>query len=199
MIDTQPRFTGKTARFEDVCERIDYGFTVSADFSIKEPRLLRITDIQDGRVEWAAVPGCQITPNEEKEHRLLDGDVVFARTGATTGKSFLIRHVPRAVFASYLIRLRVGKEVLPEYFAAFCQSDLYWRQVNREMRGSAQAGVNSTLLGSLVMPVPELTEQKRVAAILDQVDRLRTLHREALHQAEHLFQTLLHRAFTSGL
>src|SRR5205807_10352412 len=117
---TEPKTTirGRIARFADVCERIDYGFTASADFSIKEPRLLRITDIQDGSVDWGRVPGCKIAPKEEEENRLLVGDVVFARTGATTGKSFLIRHVPGAVFASYLIRLRMGKEVLPEYFAA---------------------------------------------------------------------------------
>ncbi len=177
MTELRTRNRGKLARFADVCERIDYGFTASADFSVKEPRLLRITDIQDGAVEWATVPGCEITAKEEEENQLLVGDVVFARTGATTGKSFLIRHAPRAVFASYLIRLRMGKEVLPEYFAAFCQSELYWRQVNREMRGSAQGGVNSTLLGSLVLPVPTLPEQKRIAVILERADRLRRLRR----------------------
>src|SRR5260370_38945088 len=101
MTGLQTTNRGRIARFADVCERIDYGFTASADFTIKEPRLLRITDIQDGLVEWTKVPGCRITSKEEEENRLLVGDVVFARTGATTGKSFLIRHVPRAVFASY--------------------------------------------------------------------------------------------------
>ncbi len=126
---------------------------------------------------------------------VLAGDVVFARTGATTGKSFLIRHAPRAIFASYLIRLRVGRDVLPEYFAAFCQSDLYWQQVNREMRGSAQAGVNSTLLGSLVLPVPDIAEQKHIAAILERADRLRRLRRYAVEMAENHLRSIFQQMF----
>ena len=101
--ETTPSSRWKWVRLGDVCARVDYGFTASADFSIKEPRLLRITDIQNGSVNWEMVPGCKITASEEAVNRLSDGDIVIARTGATTGKSFLIKKPPRAVFASYLI------------------------------------------------------------------------------------------------
>lgn len=164
----------------DVCERIDYGFTASADFSVKEPRLLRITDIQDGAVDWNHVPGCQISPEEVAENSLAVGDIVFARTGATTGKSFLIEHAPRAVFASYLIRLRADTQVLPKYLYAFCQSERYWRQIRGAVRGAAQGGVNSTTLSSLLLPLPDLPAQQRIAAILEKADRLRRLRRHAL-------------------
>ena len=100
----------RTVSLDAVCERIDYGFTASADFSVKEPRLLRITDIQEGSVDWNRVPGCRITPEEEADKLLCAGDIVFARTGATPGKCFLIEHAPRAVFASYLIRLLYAHE-----------------------------------------------------------------------------------------
>jgi len=69
---------------------IDYGFTASADYSVEEPRFLRITDIQKGLVNWEVMPGCTITTDEEAANKLADGDIVFARTGATTGKSFLM-------------------------------------------------------------------------------------------------------------
>lgn len=62
----------------DVCERSDYGYTASADFSVKEPRLLRITDIQEGCVDWDLVPGCKISHDEEDQNRLEVGDIVFA-------------------------------------------------------------------------------------------------------------------------
>src|SRR5260370_1620103 len=101
MMHAQLPFRGKIARFSDVCERIDYGFTASADFSIKEPRMLRITDIQDGSVDWGSVPGCKITAKEEEESRLLAGDAVFSRTPANPWKSFFIRHPPHALFSSY--------------------------------------------------------------------------------------------------
>ncbi len=170
----------RTVHLEDVCERIDYGFTASADFSVREPRLLRITDIQNGSVDWNQVPGCRITPDEEAEKRLSAGDIVFARTGATTGKCFLIKHAPRAVFASYLIRLRATDEVLPHYLYAFFQSDRYWHQIKGAIRGAAQGGVNSTTLSSLVLPLPDLMEQRQIAGQLEEADRLCRTRRYAL-------------------
>lgn len=84
----------------DVCNRLDYGFTASADFALTKPRFLRITDIQNGKVNWDNVPGCLINPEEEEANKLINGDIVIARTGGTTGKSFLIHKPPSAVFAS---------------------------------------------------------------------------------------------------
>ena len=181
----------RTVHLDAVCERIDYGFTASADFSIPEPRLLRITDIQDGAVDWNHVPGCRIAPEDEVDKRLCAGDIVFARTGATTGKCFLIKHTPRAVFASYLIRLRATNEVLPHYLYAFFQSENYWHQIRGAVRGAAQGGVNSTTLSSLVLPLPDLTEQRRIAGQVEQADRLRRTRRYALE----LTDTFLPAAF----
>ena len=173
-----------TVELGEVCERIDYGFTASADFSIKEPRLLRITDIQNGAVDWNRVPGCKIEPKEEADNRLAVGDIVVARTGATTGKSFFIKHTPRSVFASYLIRLRATREVLPEYLSAYCQSDYYWRQINISVRGAAQGGVNSTMLGELKFPLCDLSEQRRITGELERADGLRRTRRYALELAD---------------
>jgi type I restriction enzyme S subunit len=154
------------AEVSELCSSIDYGFTASANFSVVNPRFLRITDVQSGHVEWEKVPGCQITPEEESKYRLKDGDLVFARTGGTTGKSFLINNPPRSVFASYLIRLRPNEEVFPLYLYTFFQSDAYWNQVRRAARGGAQPNVNATLLGAIRLPLAPVPEQKRIAAIL---------------------------------
>jgi type I restriction enzyme S subunit len=137
----------RMVRLGEVCDRVDYGHTASADFAINEPRFLRITDIQEGRVNWGQVPGCQTKVEEENQVRLQVGDIVFARTGATTGKSFLIRDTPRAVFASYLIRLRASRGVIPEYLAHFFQSDAYWRQVSGAVRGAAQPALDRCCFG----------------------------------------------------
>ena len=181
----------RTVHLDSVCERIDYGFTASADFSVKEPRLLRITDIQEGSVDWNHVPGCRITPEEEADKRLCAGDIVFARTGATTGKCFLIEHAPRAVFASYLIRLRATDEVLPHYLYGYFQSEHYWQQIKGVVRGAAQGGVNSTTLSSLVLPLPDMPVQRRIVAELQRADRLRRTRRYALE----LTDTFLPAAF----
>jgi type I restriction enzyme, S subunit len=95
---------------------INYGYTESASSRPVGPRFLRITDIQDDHVDWKSVPYCEIATADLSKYRLASGDIVFARTGATTGKSFLVDAPPNAVFASYLIRLRLlDKKLLPEF------------------------------------------------------------------------------------
>src|SRR5947209_2499905 len=73
----------------ELAKAIQYGYTASA-IEAQGPRLLRITDIQNGRVDWTSVPSCEIDADDAAKYSLRAGDVVFARTGATTGKSFLI-------------------------------------------------------------------------------------------------------------
>lgn len=187
----------------EVCDNIDYGYTESADFSIKEPKFLRITDIQNGRVDWGAVPGCRITPDDEMSNRLSDGDIVFTRTGATTGKSFIIKSPPRAVFASYLIRLKSSNRTDPNYLSLFFQSDDYWRQIRANARGGAQPNVNATLLSRLDLPLPSLPEQKRIAVLLSNqmlsVDKLRAGLEFQLSEINALLPALLRKAFNGEL
>lgn len=91
---------------------------------------------------------------------------MFARTGATTGKSFLIRECPTdAVFASYLIRVRVGDSVDPRFVSHFFQTPMYWAQIARSARGVAQPGVNATTLKALEIPLPPLAEQRWIAEV----------------------------------
>lgn len=68
---------------------INYGYTERACDEPVGPRFLRITDIQNDNVDWGKVPYCKIDSAEIPKYRLVHGDIVFARTGATTGKSFL--------------------------------------------------------------------------------------------------------------
>lgn len=151
----------------DLALTIDYGHTSSAVDTPEGPRFLRITDIQDGRVDWLSVPGCTLDPGDAEKYQLISGDLVFARTGATTGKSFLIENPPTAVFASYLIRLRLAPELYPKFVAYYFQSTDYWRQISSKKTGSAQPGVNATILKSVDVPIAPDGEQRRVVNILD--------------------------------
>jgi type I restriction enzyme S subunit len=191
----------KWVKLKEICERIDYGFTASADFSITEPRFLRITDIQNGQVNWTKVPGCKISFREEETNKLIDGDIVFARTGGTTGKSFLIKQPPRSVFASYLIRLRLNNDISAEYIYAFLQSNSYWQQIRQSARGGAQPNVNAQLLGSIILPLPPLAEQKRIAAILNEqmeaVEKARKATEAQLESAKELPAAYLRAVFNS--
>jgi type I restriction enzyme S subunit len=95
---------------------------------------------------------------------LSKGDIVFARTGATTGKSFLIGPCPRAVFASYLIRLRPCPEVAPAFLALYFQTPEYWRLVSENVAGNAQPNCNASKLAALPVPLPPHSEQQRIVA-----------------------------------
>lgn len=185
---------------DHACLTIDYGHTASAQATASGPRFLRITDIQDSRVDWATVPGCHIDADDEASLGLADGDIVFARTGATTGKSFLIRNPPRAVFASYLIRLRLDPTVaLPDFVYLFFQSDAYWEQLRGFARGAAQPNVNATLLGQIQLPLPDLRTQRRLAAELTKklaaAEGVIARCREELAAIEALPAALLRQAF----
>ena len=155
-------------RVKDVASSIQYGHTASAVHRANGPRFLRITDIQDGRVDWASVPSCDIPSDQIEKYQLAAGDLVFARTGATTGKSFLIGDCPEAVFASYLIRVRVTSKVDPRYLAAFFQSPDYWQQIEAGKRGVGQPNVNGTILGEVRFPLPSLPDQRRIVAEIEQ-------------------------------
>jgi len=181
----------RTMPLGDLAESVDYGVTASASQRPIGPKFLRITDIQDGTVNWDSVPWCECDERSAKESRLRSGDIVFARTGATTGKSFLIRGCPtNTVFASYLIRVRLGDAAEPGFVSHFFQTPNYWAQIMKSARGLAQPGVNASTLKALRVPLPPLPEQRRIAEILDKADALRAKRRAALAQLDTLTQSI---------
>ncbi|MEP9400027.1 restriction endonuclease subunit S [Mesorhizobium sp. KR2-14] len=170
------------ARLGDVANDIAYGFTTASTMSGVLPKLLRITDIQDGAVNWDNVPRCTDLPDDRV--LLSAGDIVIARTGATTGKSYLIDTVPeKAVFASYLIRVRLGGQFEPRYAWAFMQSSDYWSQIQTVSKGTAQPGANATILSELSLPVAPLSEQRRIVA---KIDSLASKSRRARDHLDHI-------------
>jgi type I restriction enzyme S subunit len=180
---------------------INYGYTESASSEPVGPRFLRITDIQDDQVDWDSVPYCKIASTDLPKYRLASGDIVFARTGATTGKSFLVDDPPEAVFASYLIRLRLlDKKLLPEFVSLFFQTAGYWQSIKNGSSGSAQGGFNATKLGALTLPVPPLPEQQRIVGLLDQafsgIAAAKANAKKNVQNARGLFESYLQSVFT---
>ena len=158
----------KRARLGDISS-IDYGYTAKASFEEIGPKFLRITDLQNGSVDWSEVPSCEISDGDLSKHKLLDQDIVFARTGATTGKSYLVSEPPAAIAASYLIRLRLNApKISAKYVSLYFQTDEYWSLISAGISGSAQGGFNASKLADVSLPVPPLAEQKRIVAILDE-------------------------------
>ncbi|HVM47123.1 MAG TPA: restriction endonuclease subunit S [Candidatus Acidoferrum sp.] len=196
-----PSLGWHTKQVGEFCEPPQYGYTESATEEAVGPRFLRITDIQNGRVDWEGVPYCRCP--EPAKYLLKPNDLVFARTGATTGKSFVIRDCPEAVFASYLIRLRVRDTVSIEYLYHYFQSPGYWDQIADEKKGTGQPNLNGSKLEKLKVPIAPLREQRRIVAQLDalqaEVDALKRLQTETAVEINALLPAILDRAFKGEL
>ena len=155
-------------RLEELSSAIQYGYTAKATTARIGPKLLRITDIQNDAVDWDAVPFCEISAKEIEKYRLGKNDLLFARTGATVGKSYLIPgSIPESVFASYLIRVRLLETVYPKYVAYFFRSGDYWRQITENQAGIGQPNVNGTKLAQIKIPVAPLTQQGLIVAEIE--------------------------------
>ena len=126
-------------------------------------RLLRITDIQNNNVQWNNVPYTDFDSNKAESYLLNDGDILFARTGATVGKSYLVQGLTeKAIYASYLIRVQTYNAVLPQYIKFYFESGYYWEQIEQESVGVGQPNVNGSILGNLQIPIPPIHEQNRI-------------------------------------
>ena len=146
-----------------ITDVIQYGLSNSAE-STGDYRLLRITDIQDGCVNWESVPFTNT--DAAKKYLLHKNDIVFARTGATVGKSFLITDLPYdSVYASYLIRIRLIKGISANYIYQFFNSYCYWKQVTGKAVGVGQPNCNGTALKELFIPLPSRAEQNRIVSV----------------------------------
>ena len=174
-----------------------YGYTEKASFQDIGPKFLRITDIQEEGVNWYTVPFCKITNTDLEKYKLSNGDIVFARTGATTGKSYLVNTPPKSVFASYLIKVHINyKGLSPEYLFLFFQTKTYWDKINAGVTGSAQGGFNATKLSELDIPIPPFQEQQHIINILNKafadIAKAKANAELNLKDSKKLFESYLH-------
>ena len=151
-------------RVKEISSSILYGVSESAKSNGKY-KLLRITDIQDNKVNWETVPYTDFNEKKVSAYILKDNDILFARTGATVGKSYLVQNLSDlSIYASYLIRVQTSKEILPRYIKYYFESGYYWEQISDSSVGTGQPNVNGALLGELNIPLPPLAEQQRIVA-----------------------------------
>lgn len=189
----------RTVPLRDVIFHPDYGVTASATPEPVGPKFLRITDIGKPTIDWDRVPHCRCSDREKEEKQLRNGDLVVARIGATTGITYLYRvnDVP-AVFASYLIRIRCRETFSPEFLYQISQSPLYWDQVDSIKQGRLKEGINTEELKSLMIPLPPLSEQHRIATVLATVDEAIAVTDQIITQVQQFKNELLNRVFSQS-
>ena len=180
-------------RWGNIAQTIQYGYNAPA-LEHGVIKMVRISDIQENGVLWDNVPYCQIEENDIETYLLKVNDILFARTGGTVGKSFLVEEVPeRAIYAGYLIRTRYSSLLNPRYMKSFMESQLYWEQLKNGTIATAQPNCNGKTLAKMLLPIPPTKEQDRIVEKLMQLssfldnyglcqDRLNLLNEEIKEQ-----------------
>ena len=156
-------------RWGNISQSIQYGYNAPA-LEHGAIKMVRISDIQENCVLWDNVPYCQIEENDIDTYLLKVNDILFARTGGTVGKSFLVEEVPeRAIYAGYLIRTRYSPLLNPRYMKLFMESQLYWEQLKNGTIATAQPNCNGKTLSKMLLPIPPTKEQDRIVEKLRQL------------------------------
>ena len=187
-------------KLRDICEKPTYGYTASASMEQVGPRFLRITDVTDRGVDWGTVPYCPCSDNQVENYRLLPDDILFARIGATTGKSYLVQEPPLAIYASYLIRVRAKPGVSARFLSYFFQTQFYWWQINANKHNNLKGGVNGSVLSGLDVCLPKMKpEQEQVAEVFETLDKYLQKHDLNKTALQDLFETTLNKLMTGNI
>ena len=146
----------------------DYGLNAPAtDYDENLPTYLRITDIDDDGNFNQSDKKSVNSPLSENYY-LKDGDIVFARTGATVGKTYLYdKNDGELVYAGFLIKFTPDKEkILPYYLKSQTNTREYANWVSITSQRSGQPGINAAEYCSYKFALPPLAEQKRICNLL---------------------------------
>lgn len=156
----------------ELSDKPQYGWTTKANPEAGTVKLLRTTDITSGTLDWSRVPYCSENPDDLDKYLVQTGDIVISRAGSV-GFSYLLSHVERAVFASYLIRFRIKPSINKQYVYYYLKSPAYWQAIGASQAGIAVPNVNARKLERVQIPVaPEPQQDRIVAEIEKQFSRL---------------------------
>lgn len=179
----------------------EYGIGASATEYIEgKPRYLRITDIGDScRLLFNEIKG--LDDADYEKYILKEGDIVFARTGNTTGKGYVYnREHGELVYAGFLIKYSIDNNIAKHNFIKYViQSKRYWDWVSIMSTRSGQPGINSNEYSSFIIQLPPLKEQEKIASILSIVDEQIYNVDALIEKNKELKKGLLQTLLTKGI
>ena len=176
--------TWEQRKLEEICESFEYGLNAAAKEYDGENKYIRITDIDDNSHEFiqddVTSPDIDLTNSEN--YQLKYGDVIFTRTGASVGKTYIYKESDGLVYyAGFLIRGRVKSNYSPEFIFQNTLTDDYDKFIRITSQRSGQPGVNAQEYASYEISVPKFEEQQKIGAYFSTLDHLITLHQHKLN------------------
>lgn len=199
----EKRFPGFTDDWEqrklsEMCGTFEYGLNAAAKEFDGKNKYIRITDIDDASREFllSDLSSPDICLDGMSKYLLSSGDIVFARTGASVGKTYIYRENDGIVyFAGFLIRAKVNQDNDAEFVFQSTLSPNYEKYIRITSQRSGQPGVNAQEYGEYDLFAPSKEEQQRIGHFLRGIDNLITLHQRKLEemkkQKKALMQLLL--------
>lgn len=160
----------QTVSLGNVCEEPVYGANEKAiaKKSDNDYRYIRITDIND---DGTLNNDFKTAENVRDKYILKENDFLFARSGATAGKTFLYKNkYGKALYAGYLIRFRVNESISADFLNFILKSDNYVSWVLKNRLGSAQPNINAKQFSSFEIPLPPLSEQQKIVTEITEIE-----------------------------
>jgi type I restriction enzyme S subunit len=176
-------------RLIDVVEKSgQYGSnTPATDYISNTPRYIRITDINDD----GSLNNDVKSPSEiDSKYMLIPGDVVFARTGATVGKTYLHK-AGHALYAGYLIKYHTNNAMLPDFLFAFTHSAMYKQWIAKTQKIGAQPNISATQYDSMPILVPSIAEQMKYVELYNQADKSGFELRKSIENIDSVIKSLI--------
>ena len=178
------RFAGFTDAWEqrklgEIASSFEYGLNAAAKEYDGENKYIRITDIDDNTHEFLTynLTSPDIDLTDAENYKLAEGDILFARTGASVGKSYIYRDSDGLVYyAGFLIRARIREEYDAEFVFQSTLTDKYNKYIAVTSQRSGQPGVNAQEYSEFEIRVPEKEEQTKIGTYFRNLDHLITLH-----------------------
>ena len=189
--------------FSEARDWLQYGTSIHCTLEPKRFPVLRIPNIEPGRVNASELKYCELSEADADKYMLSKGDLLFIRTNGVLerlGSCAVYDGEPqKALFASYLIRARLKPSIDPRYVAYFYASQRGTSLVAGRATPAADGkyNLNTGTIDSLPLPLPPtMGEQRDIVTVLDAVDRKIDLHQRKRAALEVLFNALLYKLMT---
>ncbi|MBR5696056.1 MAG: restriction endonuclease subunit S [Paludibacteraceae bacterium] len=153
--------------------KLMYGANESAESENESyPRYIRITDIdEDGNLRPDTFRS--LSPSKAEPYLLKKGDLLFARSGATAGKTYLFKEDIKACFAGYLIKAGLNELLMPEYLNYYTKSGIYDNWKNGIFIQATIPNIGADKYSNMQITLPSKKEQNKIIKYLDvEVDKV---------------------------